>query len=75
MFSSAIILGVIFLLLEANTFLECIINVYVTAVSMVCCIAFTTILFKKENLFELINDLEQFIDRSECLQFKAYEIE
>lgn len=66
-FGSSITLGVTFLLLEAPTFLEFTINIYVTAVLTVCCGAFTTILCEKKKLFGLINDVEKFIDKSECI--------
>lgn len=78
MFGFSISLSIVFLLFEANTFLEYTLNIYVDTTELGACIAFTAILFKREKLFELINEFVEFVDESEyrverslcCCRFK-----
>lgn len=53
-----------FLFFKANTFLEYTMNVFVTTTIFAIWIAFTVILFKKQNLFQLIDEFERLFDKS-----------
>lgn len=64
-FSLATVMAIVFLFFEAETFLEYTMNFYTIAAVSGCCIAFTGILFKREQLFELIDKFEKLIDASE----------
>lgn len=69
--SLAIILGILFLFFEANTFLEYTINIYITTVVLACGISNTVVLFKKEKIFESIDNFEKFFDESEYNRIQA----
>lgn len=64
-YSSTISLCIVFLFFTANNFLEYTLNVYVTTTAIAVCIAFMAILFHKENIFELIQECEKFVNESE----------
>lgn len=68
-FSLSTSLGTVFLLFEANTFLEYTTNIYVTTTTFGALVEFISILFQKKNLFKLIDEMENFVDTSECIHF------
>lgn len=57
-------LGIMFLFLEANTFLKYTMNIYVTATVFLLSINHSATLFQKEKLFKLIDEMEKFGDES-----------
>lgn len=64
-FSSATVLGTLFLFFNANTFLEYTINIYGTTTMFGIWMNLITMLIEKENLFKLIDDIEELVDESE----------
>lgn len=58
--------NVLYLVLEANTFEEFANNIYTTSSCALTCINFSVTIFKQEELFDLMDDFEIFIDKSEC---------
>lgn len=59
-----IIFSIIFLIFNANTFLEYTMNIFVTATLIAIWIDFMALLFKKEKLFNMIDELAEFVDES-----------
>ena len=54
--------GAIFLICEAKTFQEYSINVYITSMLIVINFIFTSILFKRDKIFECLKNLEEILD-------------
>lgn len=57
-----------FLFFEANTFMEYINTAYATSVTIGGTIAFTTLLFEKEKLLQIIHEFEEFVNESQFSQ-------
>lgn len=61
------IAGVAFLAFEAKTFQEYTDGIYTTSAGIVITALFTTLIFKKEKLFKLIDSFEKIITESELV--------
>lgn len=60
----------IFLFFEANSFIEYTSNIYVTTALGVISTYFTIWIIKLEKFFILIDNLENFFEKSECFTFE-----
>lgn len=62
-----IISTVLFLVFEANTFIQYVDNAFITVSTIVACICFTFIAVRRDQLVELIDFAEEIVDKSECV--------
>lgn len=63
-YTLAVTCGGLFLFFSANTFLEYLMDIFVTITMFAVLIGFLFILFQKKQLFDLIDALEGFFDES-----------
>lgn len=62
--SLATVFDTVFFFFKAKNFQEYTLNIYSTSVTFACWITFITILTEKNKLFELIENIETFADKS-----------
>lgn len=58
-------MGILFLIFDANDFLEYTMNIFVTSTLVAIWIAFCVFLFEKEEIFKAIDDVEVFVNKRE----------
>lgn len=67
LYGLGIILSILFLVIDANTFIEYVNNIYIMSALGVLVMFFAICAFKRDKIFRLINHAEQIVDESECV--------